>query len=365
MKRRKKKSLPRLLGLALIVATAAGYYWLRPGNASTEPESETVPVRREDLDRTVAATGVIRPMVGAEIDVGSRVSGIVRSIPVEVGDSVGKGDLLAVIDPTELESETDQARADLALAEAQLAMAESSFQRAAELAGQGILAEAELESAGRDLEVARAQVDLERAQLESAGIRLGYTEIRAPIRGVIADVTTREGETVAASFAAPTFVTIVDLDRLEVLAYVDETDIGRIFLGQRASFTVDTYPEVDFNGRVTAIDPKAELQNGVVNYIVRLALEDPDPEAESGDPATNYTLRPEMTAHVRLQVDRRRDALTIPRKAIRREQGRELVSVDRDGLWADQMVETGWRADGRVEIVKGLTEGETVRLNEE
>ena len=129
-----------------------------------------------------------------------------------------------------------QAEADLALARAQLAMAASSHERAAALSSAGIVSEFELESATRDLEVARARVDLEQARVNSAQIQLAYTEIRAPVQGVIADVTTREGETVAASFAAPTFVTIVDLDRLEVQAYVDETDIGQIFVGQQATF---------------------------------------------------------------------------------------------------------------------------------
>jgi macrolide-specific efflux system membrane fusion protein len=294
-------------------------------------------------------------MVGAEIEVGSRVSGIVRSIPVAVGDRVERGDLLALIDPTELRARVDQSTADLTLAEAQLAMAESSHQRAVALAESGILSETELDSAARDLEVARARIDLERARLDSASITLGYTEIRAPIQGVIADITTREGETVAASFAAPTFVTIVDLDRMEVQAYVDETDIGRIFIGQEATFSVDTYPETDFTARVTAINPKAELQNGVVNYIVRMSFE----------PQEDRLLRPEMTAHVQLNVERRLDVLTIPRRAVRRDNGVQVANVLRDGVWTDQQIQLGWRADRVVEVLSGLSEGESVRLNEE
>ncbi|NIV46148.1 MAG: HlyD family efflux transporter periplasmic adaptor subunit, partial [Gammaproteobacteria bacterium] len=153
----------------------------------------------------------------------------------------------------------------------------------------------------------------------------------------------------------PTFVSIIDLDRLEVQAYVDETDIGRIFLGQPASFTVDTYPDAEFTARVTAINPKAELQNGVVNYIVLLSF----------DPQPDHTLRPEMTAHVRLQVEQRPDVLTLPRKAIRRDQGRSFVTVLRDDRWVDQQIQPGWRTDRRIEIQQGLAEGETVQLNAE
>ena len=355
MKKRKKSSTFRILGMVLVASLAGGYFWLRAGVASTEPDPETVRVIRETLDRTVLATGVIRPMVGAEIDVGSRVSGIVRSIPVKVGEPVDRDDLLAVIDPTEYQAEMAQTRADLALAEAQLAMALSSHRRAAALAADGIVSEIELEGASRDLEVARARIDLERARLNSATIRLGYTEIRAPVRGVIADVTTREGETVAASFAAPTFVTIVDLDRLEVQAYVDETDIGRIFVGQEAAFSVDTYPDAEFTAQVTAVNPKAELQNGVVNYIVRLAF----------DPQDSFVLRPEMTVHVRLQVEQRTDVLTVARRAIKRDQGRLFVKVNRSGDWVDQEVEAGWRTDRKIEIQQGLAEGDTVQLNQE
>ncbi len=191
--------------------------------------------------------------------------------------------------------------------------------------------------------------------MSSAKIRLDYTEIRAPIRGIIADVTTREGETVAASFAAPTFVTIVDLDRLEAQAYVDETDIGRILVEHEATFSVDTYPDVEFTARVTAINPKAELQNGVVNYVVLLELDGQD----------EHVLRPEMTAHVRLELEQRAGVLTLPRTAIQRESGRQFVRVSRGGTWVDQEIESGWRTDRKVEILNGLTEGETVRLNQE
>ena len=356
---RRKSWAPRILFVTLLLALAAGgYYWQRAAaTAADAAEVETVEVRRATLDRTVTATGVIRPVVGAEIDVGSRISGIVRRLYVKVGDVVAAGDALALIDPTEFEAEVAQARADLALAEAELALARSTHERAEALARDGVVAAMDLESAGRDVEVGRARVDRERARLDAATTRLGYTEIRAPIPGVIADVTTREGETVAASFAAPTFVTIVDLGRLEVQAYVDETDIGRIFVGQRATFTVDTYPGSELAAEVTAINPRAELENGVVSYVVRLRFEGRD----------DHVLRQEMTAHVRLAVDRREDVLTLPRRAIRRDAGagRELVRVSRDGAWVEQTIETGFRTDDRVEIVSGLTEGESVQLNRE
>ena len=184
MPRRKKGRSGRGAMLVLVAALAGCYFWLHDSSAATEPPIGTARVRRETLRHEVTATGVIRPMVGAEIEVGSRVSGIVRRIEVAVGDRVERGDLLALIDPTELRARLDQSSADLSLAKAQLAMAESSHVRAVALATEGIVSEIELESASRDLEVARARVDLERARLSAASITLGYTEIHAPIRGV-------------------------------------------------------------------------------------------------------------------------------------------------------------------------------------
>jgi len=221
------------------------------------------------------------------------------------------------------------------------------------LAAEGFSPEADLQQAIRDINVARAKLALNDAKLRSAEIDLGYTRITAPIKGVIADVTTREGETVAASFSAPKFVSIVDLDRLEVQAFVDETDIGRVFVGQNARFEVDTYSDRDFQAKVTAINPKAELQNSVVNYIVVL-----DFEGQEGS-----ILRPEMTAHVRLQLEERNNVLTAPRSALRRQNGRQMIVVQRDGDWTTQPVRIGWRTDQKVEIVDGVTEGDVIQLN--
>ena len=180
--------LPRILGLLLLGSLAGGYFWLRAGVESVEPEPDTVSVRRETLDRTVSATGVIRPMVGAEIDVGSRVSGIVRSIPVKVGNPVARGDLLALIDATEFEAELDQARADLTLTEAELSLARSSYRREARLAAEGVVSETQLDVAARDLQVARARVALEQARVNSAEIRLGYTAAVALRLGLVPQI---------------------------------------------------------------------------------------------------------------------------------------------------------------------------------
>jgi len=329
------------------------YSWSLAGQGDEGAPRQTTRLGLDSVTETVIATGVIRPMVGAEVNVGSRISGTVVSLPVEVGDTVEVNQLLAALDSTALESATDQVRANVALTEPRVALAESVLKRRRSLADQGLASEEDLEIAERDLAVERAQLEANKARLRSSEILLGYSEIRAPISGVVAEVATREGETVAADYSAPTFVTIIDLDRLEVLTYVDETDIGRIEVGQLATFTVDTYPDMEFAARVTAIQPRAELQESVVNYIVRLDFE----------PTDGYILRPEMTAHVQLVVNQREDALTAPRNALIRRDGRQFVLVERNGEWIEAGVSTGWRSESRVEILGGVSQGDVIALN--
>jgi RND family efflux transporter MFP subunit len=277
----------------------------------------------------------------------------VVSLPVEVGDRVTVGQLLAELDATALQAETDEAKADVGLSMPRVELAESTLARREKLATKGLASDEDLEIARRDLAVAHAELQANRARLRSAEIELGYTRITAPIGGVVAEVSTREGETVAAAFAAPNFVTIIDLERLEVLAYVDETDIGRVVVGQQASFTVDTFPDEEFPARVTAIQPRAELQGSVVNYLVRLEFER----------SPNFTLRPEMTAHVRVVIAEREQVLTAPRAAIKRSTGRQYVVLQRGGEWIEQDVRTGWRSDKSVEILAGVREGDLLEIN--
>src|SRR5262249_52948126 len=159
----------------------------------------------------------------------------------------------------------------------------------------GILAPSELELAERVAAVSEQQVIGARASLAYATAQLEYAHIVAPIAGVVASVSTQEGETVAAAFAAPTFVTLLDPTRLEVLAYVDEPDIGRIRAGQTATFTVDTYGDREFDGLVTTVYPKAEIRDNVVNYVTVVRFQ----------PPRDGTLRPEMTTTLRIATETR------------------------------------------------------------
>ena len=338
----------------LVISVAVGLYtWPGAEAESSTDLRRTATVSLGTLNETVMATGAIRPVTGAEINVGSRISGTVVSLPVAVGDRVEIGQLLAELDATALEAQADEARADVALSKPRIDLAQSILTRRQQLAAKGLASVEDLDTAENDLAVARAQLEANKARLRAAEIALSYTQVTAPINGVVAEVSTREGETVAAAFAAPKFVTIIDLERLEVLAYVDETDIGRVFVGQQAGFTVDTFPNVEFTARITAIQPRAELQGSVVNYVVRLEFERSD----------EFILRPEMTAHVRIVVEQRDDVLTAPRATIKRTVGRQYVMVRRGGQWSEQAVETGWRSESTVEFLSGVREGDVLELN--
>lgn len=344
----------------LAVGVAAAAFWFLGGRGSVSERAatnggsayRTATLSRRSVGSTVLATGVIRPQVGAEVQVGSRVSGILLELHANIGDRVEAGQLLAVLDPTEFQARGDQATAQLEAAEAEHAFAQVEFDRARQMLDSELIAQAEFDGAQRAFTMAAAQVRQLEATLKTAEIQLGYTRIHAPIGGVVAGVSTQVGETVAASFAAPTFVTIIDLDRLEVWAYVDETDIGRVEVGQGATFTVDTYTDTEFAGEVSAIQPKAEIIDNVVNYVTLLDIGD----------RQEKTLRPEMTTTVNIVIDGRDDVVAIPNGAIRRDaDGQYAFLAGPDGP-VRAAIRTGYRGSSYTEVLEGLDAGDTVVL---
>ena len=294
--RRKRRRRNRfvLLFLLLGVSITAVGWWLYSGETagSTQPAIQTAAVERRDFNASVLATGAVKPQVGAEVRVGARISGRVASLKANIGDRVTRGQTIAELEKADLEAVVAQRQAELQLAEAKLAAVErlqpteiekaelgvsrwqatcvfweqelqrqsklvktdAATQQAVEEAQERLaVAKAELASAqkGHELALARyeedrkqasAEISRTRSALSNATVQLSYATIAAPIDGVIASVATQEGETVAAGMQAPTFVTIIDLGRLQVDAYVDEVDIGRVHPGQEVLFTVDTFP---------------------------------------------------------------------------------------------------------------------------
>lgn len=330
---------------ALFVARDGG-----PAGGDGEPGVRTVEASRRDLRGTVLATGVVRPMVGAEVRVGSRVSGMLEYLYVTVGDRVRQGQLLARLDTAELAARVRQSEAALENARAELTYARREYARALDLRAKGLIPESEMAAGERRRAVTASQVRRAEADLEAAKIQLSYTRIRAPIGGVVAEVATQVGETVAASFSSPTFVTIIDLDRLEVWAYVDETDIGRVREGQGAVFTVDTYSDTEFEGEVTAIRPMAEIQDAVVNYVTVIEIAD----------GHGKVLRPEMTTTVNIILESREDVIAIPNGAVRRDRDGHYAFVMQGGSPVRRSIRVGYRDREYTEVVQGLDEGESV-----
>jgi HlyD family secretion protein len=316
--------------------------------------AETARVARRDVGTAVKATGIIKPRVGAEVRVGSRVSGVVKRLYVQIGDTVRKGQLLAELDDEDLVARRDEAAAALKQSEVTLSYARIDLRRKRELAAPGGISRSDLDLAEQACAVAEQGLAAARASLAYAGVQVGYARITAPITGVVASVRTQEGETVAAGLEAPTFLTLLDPSRLEVWAYVDETDIGRIREGQEARFTVDTYGDHEFDGRVTAVHPQAEIRDNVVNYVTVVRF----------PPPRDRTLRPEMTTMVRIALELREGVLAVPVRAVHRQGERAFVFLPRGDKILRRWVTTGLRDESYWEIVAGLREGEEVLVGE-
>jgi len=344
------------MGAAVVVASSALVLRRSASAGAADPgiAARTVRVERRDVGSVVKATGVIKPRVGAEVRVGSRISGVVKHLYVQIGDAVVKGQLLAALDDRDLLARRDEAAAAVRQAAADRRFASDDLRRKTALHASGGISPSDLEAAQRADAVASAQEARARANLAFADAQVGYARIVAPIDGVVASVSTQEGETVAASFAAPTFLTLIDPSRLEIWAYVDETDIGRIHVGQRARFTVDTYGDQEFEGRASAVYPKAEIRDNVVNYVTVLRFE----------PPRDRTLRPEMTTTVRIALAMREHVLAVPIKAVRFDDRRAYVLARRGSRTDKQWVTTGMRDESYWEILTGVHEGDAVLVGD-
>jgi multidrug efflux pump subunit AcrA (membrane-fusion protein) len=383
------------------VGTGTWWYW-RPRGNHGNPSPSTAKVERHDLASTVLATGAVKPQVGAEVRVGARISGKVVRLYANIGGLVKRGQVLAELEKADLETQVSQRAAECRMAEAKLAAIKSlrpkeiektqtdvdQWQATVDLNRKDLVrqealfkrgytteqardqakeqlavSEAHLVSAvkvfdlaktGYEEDLRQAVVEVERAKavLADATVQLSYATITAPIDGVIGLVSTQAGETVAAGLNAPTFVTIMDLGRLQVDTFVDEVDIGKVRLGQKAIFTVDSFPSREFKGKVVAIYPKAVIQGNVVFYDVVVQIND----------KYDGLLRPEMTTSVTIFLDVRQNVLTVPVRALKRERGKSVVYVLANGRPQAKEVKVGWKDSQWVEIISGLEEGQTILL---
>lgn len=342
-----------VLAVLLALSVAAAFFgrdlWSASPSSPIEPHW-TLPQSRE-VDATVSATGTVKLKTGAEVRVGAQLSGIVEKLNVSIGSRVKAGDVIAEIDSRAVTASVEQARAQLAHDEVALAKAELDDARMQRLRAAQAVATQQVDDARAALQLARATVVSSRRALEMAEVSLNYVTIRAPISGTIASVSTQQGETVAAAFATPTFVTIIEDDALEVVAMVDEADIGAVRLGEPVTFTTETYPDRDFAGRVVRIAPVATIVSGVVNYEVGIAI--------AGDMSV---LKPDMTTNVTIRTASHR-GLFVPQVAIRQGPGGKFVIVrGTGGAQIRRRVVTVGRKGGDVEITRGLSGDEAVMV---
>lgn len=338
--------------IALLAAVGAGF-WAVGGRSGGSAVAEPVyaPAELRPVVASVLATGTLRLRVGAEVRVGAQLSGIVEKLNVVVGSRVRKGDVIAKIDASGLNARLEQARAQVRVLEQEVRRAGIELERSRQLDRDRLVARTEVED--RELALADARARLDKARRDAAVVEtdLAYAVIRSPISGTVASVTTQEGETVASAFNAPTFATVIEDGALELIALVDETDIGGVRVGAPATFTVEAYPAREYAARVERIAPKGTIISGVVNFEVMARIEAPD-----------AALRPDMTANVAIR-SAEREALVVPDRAIVRDDAGRYVYVEQAGQPVRREISVGSRQAGFTEIRAGLKAGERVLTN--
>ena len=366
-----------LLLLALLLMAGAGArWWMR---RMPPPQYVTAAAEKGDIVRSVIATGNVNPVV--TVQVGSYVSGPIQALYCDYNTRVKAGQLCAKIDPKSFQVAVDQAKANLASAQAQLAKDQASleyarvnYERDRALLGRGVVSLDTVDSDYSAYRQAVAQVALDqatilqrRAALEGAQVNLNYTDIVSPVDGTVVSRNVSVGQTVAASFQTPTlFLIAQDLTRMQVDTNVSESDIGGVHVGQRATFTVEAYPGTTFQGRVAQVREAPITVQNVVTYDAVISVANP-----------KLLLLPGMTANARIITEERNNVLKVPLQALQfspngfaaqpgsARSGASHVWVLRDGRPGQVAVSVGLRDDTSAEILGGaLKPGEEVITGE-
>lgn len=301
--------------LGIVVLGSVGYLFIS-GSDGQDGKYRTEKVTRGDVVMQVRATGTINPI--QTVKVGSQVSGTIAKLYADFNDEVRKGEVIAQIDSTFLSASVKEAEANLERNQAQVNEAKRTLDRTSELFKKDLVSQADMDAAQTGYEAALAQLKQSRAALDRAKVNLRFAIIRAPIDGVIISRDVDVGQTVAASLQAPQLFTIAnDLQNMRVEASVDEADIGQIKEDQSVTFTVDSYPEEQFRGRVSQVRLAPVTVQNVVTYTVIIDVPNPD-----------LKLRPGMTATVSILVAKRENVLRVPTLALRFQPPADAVEED-------------------------------------
>ena len=351
------------IAVIVIVVIAVAAWALSGGKKEEEINFKEEAVKTETLQNSVTATGTIEAVTS--VTVGTQVSGIVNKLYVDYNSQVKKGQVIAELDKTNLLSELNTAKANLASATSDLSYQAANMNRYQTLYKKGLVSADEYENALLTYRQAKEQVASSKESVQKAQTNLGYATITSPIDGTVISKSVEEGQTVAASFSTPELFTIArDLTNMQVVANVDEADIGGVKEGDRVTFTVDAYPDDTFEGTVKQVRLEATTTNNVVTYEVVISA-----------PNTDLKLKPGLTANVTIYTQERSGVLAVANKALRFTPTKETVGKDmkivdckgKNKVWtlSDKTLTahpvTIGQTDGvHTEIIKGIRKGQKI-----
>lgn len=349
------KKLSKLwLVVAVVIIVAIVAWALSGGKKEEQITFDTAAVAPANIMNSITATGTIEPVTS--VTVGTQVSGIVSKLYVDYNSVVKKGQVIAELDKTNLMSQLNSAKTQLATAQSQLNYQTTNFNRYKTLYQKGLVAADDFDNAKLSYTQAKEQVASAKEEVQRAQTNLGYATITSPIDGIVLSKSVEEGQTVAASFSTPELFTIAqDLTNMQVVANVDEADIGDIKEGERVSFTVDAYPDDTFEGTVKQVRQEATTTNNVVTYEVVISA-----------PNADLKLKPGLTANVTIYTAERKGVLSVPSKALRFTPQKETVGkmkiVDQTGNAKNKV----WSIEGNSIVAHkvniGMTDGTNTQI---
>jgi len=395
-KKRRKKIIIISVVVGVVLIFALGLFAFTRGGTKIDP-TKLAKVEKGDLAKSVVATGKVTPIT--KVEVKSKASGIVKKLYVEYGDNVKKGQLLAQLDKIEIEAQVEQSRAALAAAEANLTSSQADFERAKvdaegpdvpllkraydraqSMAKDGVVSASSLDDAQKNYDMslnkqnvakaqvtvlkakiaqAQAQVAQDQANLKQLEEQLSYTDIVSPIDGIILSRDVEMGDAVSSILvlgsSATLVMTIGDTSEVYVKGKVDESDIGKVYLGQPARIKVESFKEKTFNGKVTKISPMGVEKDNVTTFEVRVSINNPGGE-----------LKAEMTANAEIILDEHKNVLQIPEGAIMYDKDKKASveipdSKEKEGK-KKIPVQIGISNGAKTELLGGLKEGDQVVL---
>lgn len=289
------KSINLILALSLLIPVASCSK--NPGT-----QLETVTVERGELTETVTATGTVES--ATQVDVGTQVTGIIDKLYADYNSVVTKGQLIAEIEKTMLESDLRSAEANVESARLTYEYNLTNFNRDKALHDKQLISDYEFQTSQKEYEVSKTAYDKAKADRVRAAKNLNYAEIYSPIDGIVISREVEVGQTVVSSMNVANLYTIADLDNMQVIGNVDEADIGQVKVGQAVTFSVDAYPDDLFEGKVTQVRLSPTTESNVVTYEVVVAAPNPD-----------HKLIPGLTANLTIYVMREQNVLLLPSQA--------------------------------------------------